>query len=178
MRHAHRETAGPRWKIAGQPIQEDEDASKFNAADGPVYIDGSCLHPSHPWLAAAGWACVQVDGEGNLVKARYGCVPAGFQQSAVNAEHTAMVYAACNVSGSTSLICDCSAVVDGWKMGYKRASHHDRIQAGFWREVKMAGAMGNIAAIVKIKAHRQVTEAMTGDERRAIMGNAMADTYA
>ena len=108
----------------------------FEERHGDIYCDGSCFFPTHPKLAAAGWACVQVDCEGNLIKALYGCVPAHIEQSAVNAEHCALVCAASAIESTATIACDCAAVVDGWRCGYtgrKLAVGGKLTTMGTWR---------------------------------------------
>ena len=105
----HHDSAGVSWITT-----DEEDELVFKECDGDVFCDGSCFFSTHSRLAAAGWACVQVDSEGNLLKAMYGCVPAHIEQTAVNAKHCALVCAASAIETRAQIACDCAAVVNGW----------------------------------------------------------------
>ena len=104
---------------------------------------------------------------GKLIKALIGCVPCGHQQSAVIAEHTAVVWASANVveGDAITIISDCEAVVDSFRRGYKWAGDARRPQAGYWRTIKQSGCWHYVTAILKVKAHREEAEAVDAEEK-------------
>eukprot|EP00973_Karenia_brevis_P051391 7137660-Karenia_brevis.AAC.1 len=104
-------TADAAWYYPGGVTKPEADDT-FKLADGPVYCDGSCQLPSHPFLAHAGWAGVQIGLDGCLIRALCGAVPGFVSQSAVNAEHIAVLFVAANIDDEVALPLkvDCAAV--------------------------------------------------------------------
>ena len=135
--------------------------------------------PSHWQLAHAGWACVQLYTDGTMRKALRGCVPATHQQSAVTAEHCAILWAAANTwEDAVQVYSDCSAVVTNHRQGYRVAGRASKQQAGFWREIKHSGKWDQISSILKVKAHREAQEAVDAHDLLLIKGNGFADEHA
>ena len=64
----------------------------FSAAQGDLYVDGSCSWGTHPEAARAGWAAVQLDDDGQVLAAAMGTVPGHFQQRAVEGEQHALLW--------------------------------------------------------------------------------------
>lgn len=172
-----RDDPGARWEYPDGSIKP-EDGDTFRIGEGDIYTDGSCYHSADKRCAHAGWAAVQVTGEGAWVRALYGCVPGAFGQSAVVAEHIAVLYAAANAQGDIVVKSDNSAVVDGFKSGYAKVAAAGKPQAGIWRELKMGGHLAKVQAILKVKAHRDIGDAASEADRVDILGNDSADTFA
>eukprot|EP00973_Karenia_brevis_P085681 11885605-Karenia_brevis.AAC.1 len=89
----------------------------FRVHDGEIWLDGSCADPSDIFLARAGWSAVQLDPNGNLVKAVYGNVPGHIQQSAVNGEHMALKMGAVRCEDKNTFYVDCQAVISNHRKG-------------------------------------------------------------
>ena len=154
--------------------------SRFDSSDGMIYCDGSVKFPSNLLIAAGGWACVQLDPHGGLLKALVGVLPGFIAQTAVNSEHCAILYAASFIKDNDQCILgvDCAAVVAGWANGYKRSAGANKIQGGFWREIQRQGNWPKIKDIMKIKAHVVAKDDMDEALKMAIAGNALADYWA
>eukprot|EP00972_Heterocapsa_arctica_P098323 14509558-Heterocapsa_arctica.AAC.1 len=52
-------------------LPEGADFEPFKPSEGPVYTDGSCFEGNWGNAARAGFSAVQIDDEGNLIKAIY-----------------------------------------------------------------------------------------------------------
>jgi hypothetical protein len=94
------------------------------------------------------------------------------------AEHVGFGFGVGVAADEVKLVGDCAAVVQGWHRGYRWATQWNRPQAGLWREIHQAGARKNVKDVGKVKAHRTVEEAQGADDRRWIIGNSMADSWA
>ena len=62
----------------------------FKPQDGRVYTDGSCFFPTQTALAVAGYAVVQVNPEGEIIRAVFGPVPWFLPQSPLMGECVAL----------------------------------------------------------------------------------------
>eukprot|EP00973_Karenia_brevis_P054593 7587631-Karenia_brevis.AAC.1 len=171
-------TTCARWRLAdGQELGEHE--VQFTRDQGPVFCDGSCYMPTHAVAAHAGWACVQIDATGAIVKVLYGCLPQSHDQTAVNAEHAALLHAGANAAEPIECILDCQAVICNYTSGYREAAAANKAQAGYWRELKRAKGWEKIASITKIQAHQDADEAQLSEEdRHRVRGNNAADEWA
>ena len=142
--------------------------------DGPVYTDGSCFEGSWGLAARAGYAAVQVDGAGNLVRALYAPVPAGCPQTAAFAGHPAVKQAAGHSRMPIEVAADCSPVVKCIMAGPGYATHYKRPVGGIWRHMQW----GSLSGAVKVKAHAEKDDASQQGWLRHWMGNDYADTVA
>ena len=86
----------------------------FDPADGGVYGDGSCLNPASKWLARAGYAAVQVNQEGDVIRGLFGNVPSAFPQTSLAAEFVAFANAATHASVGCEYVGDCQAVLSSF----------------------------------------------------------------
>ena len=105
----------PSWYINPNLLSNDdapEDHWHFDSTQGPVYTDGSADLNDSPQHAHAGWACVQIDDEGAILKAARGAVPCAFEQSSSIAEHIAWYMAAFNAKDIITVVSDNQGVVD------------------------------------------------------------------
>ena len=58
----------------------------FDPVDGEVFSDGSCLRPRHEPISRAGYAAVQVNDNGDIVKGLYDCVGRNLPQTPLGSE--------------------------------------------------------------------------------------------
>ena len=81
-----------------------EDLVRYYDQDGPinpftlphnakVFSDGSVWDPKTDVGARGGWAAVEVDDEGNLIRGMMGSIGRGLPQTAVLAEHHGFMHA-------------------------------------------------------------------------------------
>ncbi len=149
---------------------------------GDVYTDGSATNPRHPEVRRAGWAAIQVDDQGELIKGVYGHVPAeaSTEQTAGAGELYALRRAAELAAGDTVIHTDYQTIIDGVKAGEAACCHHRKPSASAWRAYWRAAEGGN-CAVYKVKAHRTRAEAMGDDDPRAFTqwkANRTADIHA
>ena len=151
----------------------------LNPQEGFIYGDGSCLFPNVKLLARAGWAIVQLDSQGNLLKAVFGNVPSTFFQDSLTAEFAAFSAAFDNGILST-YAGDCKGVLDSFFVG-PRFVHSARPLADVWKtiHVRYPEWSKRICNVKKVKAH------MSRDQvdhdpilLRDFLGNAEADRLA
>ena len=100
----------------------------FATKDGPVFGDGSCLNGPYKSLARAGFAVAQVDSEGQIIRAIFGCVPAHLPQTALAAEYAAYFTFATHSPGGT-YIGDCQEVLSRHNEGLPEALAVDNLHA-------------------------------------------------
>ena len=71
----------------------------------PLYIDGSVSFPRQPLLSRGGWSIVQVcQRTGDLLRAVYVPLAAGFPATAICTEHFALTAVNCGVTGLALLL--------------------------------------------------------------------------
>ena len=153
----------------------------FNGADGPVYWDGSCFHPSNDILARAGWAAVQVNQDGTLLKAVYGNVPANVGQSANAAEHMGAITSLDLAASPLRLRGDCLEVVRACQLGLLHATSHQSRGATCWRVAAQTHPVLDavLASASHVKAHRAESEVEIGTQDWLdFKGNEHADLLA
>jgi len=167
----------PHAGLGGGVTKITEPWTPFDPRDGPIYPDGSCIGPSggHP---RAGFAAVQVDGGGKLLRGVWGSIPFGWNQEANTAEHYAIAKAEELAKAGCKVLTDCATVVKGWAKGLGWAAGPRRPHGGIWRELARGIHSGTgFAEVGKTKAHRNL-ESLEGEELQHGMGNDVADTYA
>eukprot|EP00973_Karenia_brevis_P026781 3695670-Karenia_brevis.AAC.1 len=158
-------------------VKKTASFTPFQAEDGPIFTDGSCLDPSgtHP---RAGFSAVQIDDAGTVIKAVYGTVPLGWKQDANVAEHFGIIHADGHAADGTTAVVDCKAVTSAWSNGLTWAAGPRRPQGGFWREMSFRISQGrSFAGVEKIKAHRDIDQ-LEGVDRWRAQGNRQADIHA
>ena len=157
-----------------------EDGNEFKPENGYIFGDGSCYSPTNRMLSRAGWAFVQVDGEGNILKAIYGCVPAAIVQTSLAAEHFAF-WAAFENARSCVYVGDCLHVLSCFNDGFKAiltgpSPHADFCKSALSRTVDVGS---RFTSVKKIKAHKTLTQTIEAGESVAdFHGNAQADALA
>ena len=126
------------------------DGDFFCSADGDIYGDGSCTHPS----ARAGFGCVQIRPDGSLLKGIFGCVPSSLPQTSLAGEYSALSCAFDNASLCT-YVGDCQDVISGFTSGMNHALNSFSPHACTWRHVmhRYSDWQDRIVAAVKVKAH-------------------------
>jgi len=151
--------------------------SKFKPEDGPIFHDGSCIAPTsaHP---RAGWAAVQVNDVGMIIKAMWGSVPSWRNQDANMAEHVGLLKAMQEAERARIFYTDCATVSNAWTRGFTWAAGPRRPHGGVWREAAGLIFSGKGPCnIIKCKAH-QVMEELQGREKFIAQGNDAADRKA
>ena len=150
----------------------------FQAAGGPIYVDGSCVPHAIPELARAAWAAVQLDEQGKLVASASGPVPAGWPQTSQAAEHLAMVHAVRNADPDCTIVGDCQNVVETARAGPCPHRWRQLLYGGCWKTAWRSPAAKALLSFNKVKSH-QAWEAMPeGPQRDAARGNDAADFWA
>jgi len=106
----------------------------FNLDDGKIFVDGSGWNPTST-VPRAGWAAVQIDADGAVLKALWGTVPPGKVQHANMAEHMALCKAANGAAApGMEVVSDCQGVVDLHAKGRVWALGPKRLYAGLYKE--------------------------------------------
>ncbi len=156
--------------------------SQGKVFDGAIFTDGSALNPQCPEVRRAGWAVVQMDARGRVVKAVFGHVPASasIEQTAAAGEVYALRRAAELAVGDVAVHVDYQGIVDGCRNGHAWCTSHRRPNAhswrGYWRAMD-----DRRPDIIKVKAHRTQQEAQDDADPDAVWkwrGNRAADYYA
>ena len=147
-----------------------------------IYGDGSCLYPSFAPLARAGFAVVQVNDEGDIHRAIYGCVPKSLPQTSLSGEVAAFLCAAEN-SRDATFFGDCQAVLDAFHAGIGPAMRSkSNPHADTWRIMHHRfgdGLLDRVSSTVKVKAHQTLTEVQnSGGDTLRYWGNFHADALA
>ena len=153
----------------------------FNSADGEIYGDVSCLHPSSRLFARAGFAAVQLRPNGEVLRAIFGCIPASLPQTSLAGEFGALSagYDAC--SGGNVFVSDCSEVVRSHAIGFHKAINEDTPHCCTWRILhqRYNRCSDGISSVVKTKAHRALAEVENDAiELLRFKGNEAADLLA
>ena len=142
---------------------------------GDVYYDGSCQKA--PTLSLASYAAAQVDHEGQLVAYLQGTVPSHLPQSSQAAEHYGRLAAVKLLEGPAVLYGDCKNVVVSARLSGV-AAQDCRMYAGMRRAAVRSHKLHHVTADVKVKAHRDESEATSAEDLRRLRGNRFADELA
>ena len=146
----------------------------FDPAGGPVFLDGSCLHPRAD-CAVAACAAVQARPDGGLLRGLARAVPWDFPQEAACSEHLAFLTASANLGGRTVCFSDCAGVVSAFAKGRAFATSERRPWASFWAEADWSQVQG----VLKVKAHRAEPSREEAPEDWSLWaGNELADECA
>ena len=89
-----------------------ENWTPFDPEDGEVFHDGSCFDGGS-CVGRAGWAAVQINDEGNLVRGMWGNVPPDLEQTANYAEHYGFLVAAHDALPQCDFTTDCATIKGG-----------------------------------------------------------------
>ncbi len=122
---------------------------------GTVYTDESALNPQCPDVRRAGWAVVQIDAKGAVMKAVYGHLPAALSmdQTVAGGELHALRRATELSVGPLVIKTDDQGAIDGFNAGEAACVSQRRPNAaswrGFWRARDDDGPR-----LCKVKAHR------------------------
>ncbi|CAK0814501.1 unnamed protein product, partial [Prorocentrum cordatum] len=108
-----------------------------------VFSDGSVWDPKTDVGARGGWAAVEVDDDGNLIRGLMGSIARGLPQTAVLAEHHGLMHTIEHQDqdpppeeeADLNAFVDCSALIWGSKDMLK-ASRGTTVQSGHWRRIK------------------------------------------
>ena len=152
----------------------------FDYRDGPVYGDGSCLNGSYKDLARAGFAVAQVNSEGQVIKAIYGCVPGRLPQSALSAEYAAYFAFATHAPYGT-YIGDCQEVLARHNGLLSEALAADNLHACSWKALMLREGYGfknDICDVIKVKAHQAIGSIEDPHDKMLAIGNDVADGLA
>ena len=141
---------------------------------GPVYVDGSVVHPTLP-LARAAFAALQFK-DGVVVRAAIGTVSPRFPQTADVAEHF-VIRMVTNLGADGCAVCvvsDCASAVRSFTVGQQAADHHSSPHAGIWRGIDRK----RLAEVVKVKAHLTKAAAEATGHGEHWHGNQLVDLLA
>ena len=94
------------------------EGDRFLPEGGRVYGDGSCFFPTAKPLSRAGFAVVQVNPDGSLLKGLFGAIPAGMPQTSLAGEYGALSCAYDNSMG-VDFVGDCLDVINNFNGGVK-----------------------------------------------------------
>eukprot|EP00971_Amphidinium_carterae_P351007 6491851-Amphidinium_carterae.2 len=144
---------------------------------GPIYTDGAVQHPQIRLARAAGWACLQLNAEGQLARVQYGAVPttACPVQSSAEAEIWALRQADRTPWPANELYSDSKYAVELAAAGPDIASHPRQAYAHVWADYWE----GRPLRVKKIKAHMDFElAAALGFTAHQCAGNACADHWA
>ena len=157
-----------------------EPGTLFDPADGKVYGDGSCYNPASKWLARAGFAAVQVDQGGEVIRAIYGNVPASLPQTSLAAEYLAFVSAATHASLACEYVGDCQDVLSAFNAGQVSAMQSKGPHACIWKNLFMRHPTyrQHIVAVHKVKAHQCLDNVFDPVGALHVRGNFRADELA
>jgi len=128
-------------------------------------------------LSMASYAAAQVDAEGSIVAHVQGTVPGHLPQSSQAAEHYGRLAAIRLLQSSTVLYGDCKNVVMNARLS-DVAAQDCRMYAGMRRAAVRSRRLQHVAADVKVKAHRDESEATSAEDLQRLRGNRAADELA
>jgi len=128
----------------------------------------------------AGWACVLVNGEGQVIAGLYGPCPDTFPTS-LRAELRAVIQLLTLALPPLTIYVDNKGVVDGWANGRTWCCSSARPAADiwreFWRRIDDIGTEG--IAILKCKGHATEADVQAGRSTPFLRtGNGHADHFA
>ena len=151
-------------------------------SNGKVYGDGSCYNPTVTHLARAGFAVVNVNAEGDILRAIYGCVPRSLPQTSLSAEYAAFMCAVENCRGAT-YFGDCQDVLSCFGKGLGPAMRSPSSpHADVWRIMRHRYGdtlTERVSAVAKVKAHQDLdTVTNSGGDVQSYWGNFHADELA
>ena len=126
----------------------------FRRELGSVFLDGSCLLGSNFKYARAVWAVVQMTPDGHRATSFQGLVPRGGAQTAVVAEHLSWFMVVDNSVGPITFVADCQAVVNASAVDPRVAGRADKVQGGYWREVRRLKLLEVLSVTAKVKTQR------------------------
>ena len=153
----------------------------FHLSNTRVHGDGSCLFPKYEPLSRAGFSVVQVDPQGNLLKAIYGCVPATMSQDSLSSEMAAISCAFDNCDRSV-YVGDCQGIIANFASGFRAACSSEVAHACSWKRIVQRYPMdidSRILSAVKTKAHRTLADVGDGaSDLHDFWGNHHADLLA
>ncbi len=149
------------------------DAPIFDAANGPIYVDGSCVPMGIRGASRAAWAAVQVNAAGQVAHAISGPVPRTFPQTAQAGEHLAAATASrAAVDGRVTIVGDCLTVVQtGLRGSIERASKGKRPYDGARLHAWRGRGADSLRRFEKVKAHQDPSKVEDARERQRCLGN-------
>ena len=143
-----------------------------------VFTDGSCLHPTDPELALAGWACVEAD-TGVVFSA--GLVP-GIMQTINRAELMAMLSVVKwhrQFGGEVHVWSDSSYVVDGFRqLDAAGFVDDDSSNSDLWIEIHRNLPPDHALYAHKVPSHVDVWDCTSPFQEWACINNSRADAAA
>ncbi|CAK0897759.1 unnamed protein product, partial [Prorocentrum cordatum] len=146
--------------------------------DLPIYTDGSDLHPAFPDIGRSGVAVVQLSDTGELYRAIRSPLPCSYKQAPVHAEHAGLAIAAVwsTHPRSQPIYVDCATLLKGLKP-------HIALKGSFqfsdyWKVIAAQLPSDSWLDVRKIKAHRELSEAVDEQDATHITANRAADWHA
>jgi hypothetical protein len=165
----------PTYRLFGKEVSKDHFV-KFLPEDGPVYIDGSVLHGKTPF-AAAGWAALQVNSGGTIIRSMHAALDRDFPAASDFAEHVACHYAAAHAAEDRpiTIVTDCASVVTYFTAKKKGTSvTYDKVLGGIWVDIDVS----RIVKVDKIKSHLSFPAADARGMGQWWKGNSLVDALA
>ncbi len=147
---------------------------------GWVYTDGSCEHSPIRGLARAAAAAVQVNENGDRIRAVQMPVPRHLPQTSQAGEFVGVATARRMMVRRAHLRSDCENVVRMDNAPARVALSAAKVYAGIALDKYTRAGDPAIAGTVVswVKSHRTETDDMSGEERRDVRGNTAADKLA
>ena len=156
------------------------DGDSLLESDGEVFGDGSCYDSSYSDLAHSGFAVVQLDSNDQVLRAIYGCVPSIMPQTSLAAEYAAF-YTFVAFSSNCVYVGDCQDVLSGFEGPFSDALGPSSMHACTWKACLLKGGRkfkDKVKGVVKVKAHRALSDVEGPAEIRRFKGNEAADDLA
>jgi len=167
----------PSWVARANEVEcfpEDCELNEdFFLADNPVFVDGSCFFALFPEITVAGFAALQINKDGQVLRAIWGPVPQGIVPTAAMGEHMAAKWAVRLSTKGRKLVIDCLSVIKTLQADPCWASDWRRPMGGVWDDVDYAGTIAT-----KVKAHRSAELARIQGDSFHHKGNEEVDALA
>ena len=129
-----------------------------------IFTDGSCFNGHIPQLAVAGFAILQVDEQGVVVRKLQARVPHYCPQTASFSEFMAMTYLGQNSAEDCrhSVYTDCQAVLNSFYAVPEVRLSGGKVVAGLTKAFDEH--RHKVQTVLKVKAHQTTTEGLTAHE--------------
>ena len=140
---------------------------KFNIGEGDVFGDGSCLFSNCRPLSRAGFAVAQVDNQGNILKAIFGCIPRSLPQTSLVAEYAAFTTFIDNIDEGR-YVGNCQEVIDRYNDPIAGSVEVSNPMACLWKTISNRHGVdlsSRGTGVFKTKAHRREIDVEEGIDR-------------
>ena len=138
-----------------------------------------CTHPTSPLLGGGG-ACAQINPDGTICRALFGCLPASMPQTSLAGEFASLACAYDNGDGNC-YVGDCQAVLSSFNKGLHSSLFDNGPHACTWRMIahRYPDWPDRISSVAKVKAHKcEPGPDCSDNDFRSYWGNFHADLLA